>query len=142
MESMPNTANKKITVSYNVDSTEFNTHKYAEVAKKTEEAPKPVKISIKFNDDMNINESAEVKSKYISIDGTSGHVRITLPDDVATHHYSIKFYDKDKHMVIEVPHINASKIIMDKRNFQKKGQYKFAIKKDILELESGFINIY
>ena len=67
---------------------------------------------------------------------------MNLPDDVSTHHYSIKFYDKDNHVVIDVPRINTAKLILDRRNFQKKGVYKFAIRKDILELEHGYITIY
>ncbi len=157
MERLPKSEKSKITLSYNVDSNDLKGRSYSDATRKTTVAPAPVtsatpaaevpeppkpKIKLKFSDDMNINESAEVKSKYISMDPVTGHVRINLPDDITTHNYSIKFYDKEKHMVIEVPKLNAPKIILDKRNFQKKGQYKFTIKKDILELESGYINIY
>ncbi len=153
VESLPKSANRKITLSYNVDSNELRGMKYvsttprptakpaAEEPTTPVEPPKP-KIKIKFTDDINMNASSEIKSKYISMDNITGHVKLKLPDDIAAHHYSIKFFDKDNRAVIEVPKLNASSIIFDKRNFQKKGQYKFTIKKDALELESGTISIY
>lgn len=140
VESLPKASKSKITVSYNVDSAELKSMKYAPAPPKVE--PPRTKISIKFSDEVNMNASSEIKSKYISMDNITGHVTMKLPADIATHHYSIKFFDKDNHMVIDVPKINAVVIILDKRNFQKKGQYKFTIRKDALELESGNITIY
>ncbi len=139
---IPKTQHSKITISYNIDSAApTKTMPVANAAVKPADAPKP-KISIKFKDDFNANEVGDVKSKYVATDPVLGHVKITLPDDVATHHYSVKFFDKDNHAVIEVPKLNSTRIIMDKRNFQKKGQYKFTIRKDVTELESGYISIY
>lgn len=141
VDSLPTSAKSKITVSYNVDSTSNNARTLAEAVKKEPAAPRQ-KISIKFTDDMNVNEAADVKSKYIFNDAVSGNVTFNLPDDLAAHHYSIKFYDKDNHVVIEIPRINTAKVILDKRNFQKKGQYRFALRRDVVELESGYVTIY
>ncbi len=139
---MPKTQHSKITVSYNIDSAAPPKAKpVAEAPAKPVDVPKP-KISIKFHDDFNNNPVADIKSKYVAVDPTLGHVKINLPDDVATHHYSVKFFDKENRIVIEVPKLNSTHIIMDKRNFQKKGQYKFTIRKDAIELESGNITIY
>lgn len=100
----------------------------------------PRNITIPFN------ESAEtvtlpIKSKYVYTDPATGHIHMFLPDDVATHFYSVKFYDMEKRMIMEVPRIKESKIILDKRNFQKKGVYKFVLRKDILEFENGHIQV-
>lgn len=141
IEALPKATKNKITVSYNADSTALAATKAASV-KKEPAAPKQ-KISIKFTDDLSSsNASTAIKSKYVTTDAISSNVVLALPDDIATHHYSIKFFDKDNRVVIEVPKLNNTKIIFDKRNFQKKGQYKFTIRKDILELESGYISIY
>lgn len=104
--------------------------------------PVPPKPKIHYSyDEINDNTPIFIRSKYIYSDSESGHVRMDLPEDVETHHYSVKFYDKDKHMIIEVPKLNSTKIILDKRNFQHKGVYKFILRKDYTELESGFITI-
>ncbi len=152
MDALPKTVKNKITVSYNVDTVAANAKKMTDVAKtevaKTEvvkpevAAPPKQKISIKFSDDMNVNAAADIKSKYIFNDAISGNVTFDLPEDILTHHYSVKFYDKDNHAVIEIPKINTAKVILDKRNFQKKGQYRFVLRRDIVELETGYVNIY
>lgn len=141
VEAMPGSAKNKITVSYNVDTLSNNAKAIAEAVKKEPSLPRQ-KISIKFTDEMNVNEAADVKSRYIFNDVVSGNVTFNLPDDLAAHHYAIKFYDKDNRVVIEIPRINTAKVILDKRNFQKKGQYKFVLRRDVVELESGYINIY
>lgn len=135
-------AQSKVTISYSIDTADLHNKMIKEeVAKEAPVPPKP-RISIKFSDEMNVNEAADVKSRFIFNDAASGHVTMNLPDDVITHHYSVKFYDREGHMVIEIPHINTAHIILDKRNFQKKGQYRFVLRRDVVELESGYINIY
>jgi len=113
-------------------------------ASTTEKSPKPAPPKIKLPsalDDTIENPSAFIKSRYIITDETTGHMDMFLPDDVSEHHYSIKFYDAQNHMIIEIPGINSAKIIIDKRNFQRKGTYKFILRKDYTELESGYITI-
>jgi len=87
------------------------------------------------------NSYTQIKSQYIYVDPVSGHVMIDLPDDVSTHHYSVKFYDSKNEMITEIPRINTQKIILDKRNFQQKGMYKFKLRRDVVELETGYIMI-
>jgi hypothetical protein len=99
------------------------------------------KITISYDDSYE-NSAALIRSRFIFVDPVSGHINMTLPDDVHTHHYSIKFYDQKNKMIIDVPRINAADIIIDKRNFQRKGSYKFILRRDALELESGYIAIY
>ncbi len=82
-----------------------------------------------------------IMSRYIYTDTLTGHVNMFLPDDVKTHTYSVKFFDKDKRPVTDIPKISSQRIILDKRNFQRNGVYKFTIRKDYLELESGYIII-
>lgn len=142
MDNIPKNNNNKITISYNIDTADLHNKAIREEVKRESPVAPKQKISIKFSDDLNANAAADVKSKYIFNDAISGHVTISLPEDIATHHYSIKFYDAEGHMVIEIPKLNTAKIILDKRNFQKKGQYKFVLRRDVVELEQGYINIY
>ncbi len=142
MEQIPKNNNNKITISYNIDTADLHNRAIRDEVKKEAPVATKAKISIKFSDDVNVNAAADVRSKYIFNDAISGHVTMSLPDDVVAHHYSVKFYDADGHMVIEVPKLNTARIILDKRNFQKKGQYKFVLRRDVVELEQGYINIY
>lgn len=142
MENIPKNNNNKITISYNIDTADLHNKAIREEVKKESPIAPKQKISIRFSDDLNANAAADVKSKYVFNDALSGHVTMSLPDDIATHHYSIKFYDAEGRMVIEIPKLNTAKIILDKRNFQKKGQYKFVLRRDVVELEQGYINIY
>jgi len=98
------------------------------------------KITVTF-EDPGTNSLTFVKSRYVFIDPATGHVNLDLPDDIKTHHYSLKFYDEHDHVIMEVPRINVSKIIIDKRNFQHPGVYKFILRKDVTELERGYIEI-
>lgn len=101
----------------------------------------PKKIVVAF-DDLTDQPNTFIKSKYMSTDAATGHIKMDLPDDVTTNHYSIKFYDGRQQLITEVPHINSAHIIFDKRNFPGKGLYKFVIRKDIVELESGYISVH
>lgn len=138
LENIPENNKKKITLSYNMDTLPNVT---TAVMEEKKEAPKP-RIKLNFPDDNATNTSLEIKSKYIATDPISGHINMTLPDDYGTRQYSIRYFDKDNKGVIDIPRLNAQKIVLDKRNFQKKGQFKFTIRRDGIELESGYIFIY
>jgi hypothetical protein len=104
--------------------------------------PKP-KITFSFMEDPNeVNPYTFIKARYIYTDPLNGHVTMNLPDDVKSHHYSVKFYTKADKMIMEVPRINASKVVIDKRNFQQKGIYKFILRKDATELETGYVTVF
>jgi hypothetical protein len=66
-------------------------------------------------------------------------VHVLLPDDVRRHHYSLKFYNNEDHLVLEILKINTANFLIDKRNFQKAGLFKFILRKDGLEFESGYV---
>ena len=125
----------KILISFEVDSNTVSTQTY-----RTTAIPPQKRITVSF-DDPSYNEATFIQYKYISIDPATGHVHMILSDDVGLHHYSIKFYDGQNHVVIEVPKISRPNIIFDRRNFQKKGIYKFVIRRDVVELESGYVEI-
>jgi len=99
-------------------------------------------ISISLDADPTaVNPYTFIKSHYVFTNPLTGHVNMELPE-VTSHHYSVKFFDDKEKQIMEVPHITASPIIIDKRNFQKKGIYKFELRKDRAILETGYITIY
>lgn len=106
-------------------------------------APPPVvkrKITISFAE-TDMNDDLFIRSLYIFTDNASGHVKVELPDDVRKHHYSIKFYDKGQQMVLEIPKASVPKFIIDKRNFQRKGMFRFVLRKDDIVLETGYVRL-
>lgn len=97
------------------------------------------RIRLPHNEELDVNTPIFIRSRFIYLDSASGHVTLTLPDDLNSHTYSVRFWDKDKHFVTEIPKVNSPRLLMDKKNFPRRGVYKFTIRKDYLELESGFI---
>ena len=95
---------------------------------------------IKF-DDPDPDQPIFIKSRYVYADAVSGHINVTLPDDVKQHHYAIRFYDLQKRLVAEIPKVNTAIFILDKRNFPRKGVYKFVLRRDVVELENGYVVI-
>ncbi len=128
----------KVLISFDFDSTAVSSQSFATG---TTNASKPKKrITVAF-DDPSSSGGIEVISRSIYADPVSGHVHMDLPEDVGTHHYSVKFYNDKGNMIFEVPKINTRKIVIDKRNFQKSGVYKFVLRRDVVELESGYVRV-
>lgn len=88
-----------------------------------------------------ISAYSYVKSQYVFTNPFTGHVNVELPE-FRQHHYSVKFFDNKNHEVLDIPRVTDSPIIIDKRNFQKKGLYKFELRQDRDKMETGYITIY
>jgi len=100
------------------------------------------KISIKItSDESEINPLTYIKSQYIFTNPLTGHVNMELPE-VKEHRYTVRFYNQKEQMILEVPRVAESPVIIDKRNFQQKGFYKFILKRDNSQFETGYISIY
>jgi hypothetical protein len=84
---------------------------------------------------------AYIKSRYVFTNPFTGHVNIEIPD-APKYQYSIVFFNRDNQPVLEIPRIREPSVVVDKRNFQRKGLYKFELSKDKAKLETGFITIY
>ena len=90
-----------------------------------------------------INAYTYIRSQYVFTNPFTGHVNIELPDSTDKKSvYSLIFFDSQNKQVLEVPKISEHTVIIDKRNFQRKGLYKFELKKDKHLLETGYITIY
>ncbi len=129
----------KVAISFAMDTLQVTSKQYLDTSTNHNNTSR--KISITF-DDPDTNPSGLTKPRFLSTDTSTGHVVISMPNDIKQHNYSIKFYNEHNHVINEIPHINYPKIILDKRNFQRKGMYKFIIRRDVVELETGFITIF
>lgn len=88
-----------------------------------------------------ISAYSYIKSQFVYTNPFTGHVNLELPD-VKEHHYSVIFFDQQDNEVLDIPNVFESKVIIDKRNFKRKGIYKFELRQDRNQLETGFITIY
>lgn len=82
-----------------------------------------------------------IRSKYVYTNPFTGHVNMELPKP-NTKPYVLQFFDGEKKKVLEMRGITRSPLIIDKRNFQKKGVYKFELSQDSTLVEKGMITIY
>lgn len=131
------TLKHKIIVSFQLDSIDVA----ADVTVRDEHfIPQKKKIIVTF-EDPGENSATFIKSRFIFTDTITGHVDMFLPDDIKSHHYSVKFYDEKDHVIIDIPKVTAPKIIIDKRNFQQSGTFKFIIRRDVTEFERGYVVI-
>ena len=91
-----------------------------------------------------LNAYTYIRSQYVFTNPFTGHVNVELPDTADRKNvYSLTFFDQKDNQVLEVPKVAEQSIIIDKRNFQRKGIYKFELRKDNVTLiEKGYITIY
>ena len=98
-------------------------------------------LSIAIPDATGVDAYTYIRSQYVFTNPFTGHVNVELKDSKQAH-YSLVFYDQKDMRVLEVPRIPETSIIIDKRNFQKKGMYRFELLKDKEKIETGYITIY
>lgn len=80
-------------------------------------------------------------SPYVYVNPFNGNVNIEL-NDALEEWYKIIFYDENNKVMFEIPRVNDVFIILDKRNFQKFGLYKFKIYKNDEVFADGYVSIY
>lgn len=110
----------------------------------TTPAAKPTpKLNLNLPKDEDVSQFTYIKSRHVFTNPFTGHVALELPDDMREP-YAIKFYKQgdEKNPVLDVPRIRKTKVIIDKRNFQGKGMYKFILYKGSNKLEEGYISIF
>ncbi|HRO42188.1 MAG TPA: hypothetical protein PL009_05105 [Flavipsychrobacter sp.] len=94
-------------------------------------------------DPSEINAYTYIRSQYVFTNPFTGHINVELPDsNDKKSAFSLVFFDDKNRQVLEVPKIAEQNVIIDKRNFQRKGIYKFEMKKNQSLLETGYITIY
>lgn len=89
------------------------------------------------------NQMAYIKSQYVFTNPFTGHVTLELPEETRST-YAIKFYSQNNSNtpVLNIPRIRQKQVIIDKRNFNKKGIYKFVLFEGQDKMEEGYITIY
>ena len=80
-------------------------------------------------------------SPYVFTNPFTGHVNIEIPD-VKAHLFTLRFFNEQNRLIFEVERVRESPIILDKRNFQRKGLFHFELLKDKQKWETGFVTIF
>lgn len=83
------------------------------------------------------------RSQYVFTNPYTGHINIELAEKfekAAT--YSIQFFNAKNQKVLEISRISEASVILDKRNFQRKGIFRFELFKNKHLLEEGHVTIY
>lgn len=88
-----------------------------------------------------VNTVSYPKSQYVFTNPFTGNINIEI-QDALKENYSLIFYDQQDHVVLKVPRINDKVVILDKRNFQATGLFKFKLLKNKEEFDKGYVTIY
>ncbi len=94
-------------------------------------------------DPSDINAFTYIRSQYVFTNPFTGHINVELPDSTDKKSvFSLVFFDTKNKEVLHLPRIVEHAFIIDRRNFQRRGIYKFEMKKNKDLLETGYITIY
>lgn len=88
-----------------------------------------------------VNTVSYPKSQYVFTNPFTGNVNIEIQDAFKENYYLV-FYDQHDKEVLTIPRINDKIVILDKRNFQTTGLFKFKLFKNKEEFDKGYITIY
>lgn len=81
------------------------------------------------------------KSRFVFTNPYTGNINIEIEDAVEGK-YSLVFFSSNGVKELEIPRVRENMVILDKRNFNRSGNYSFKLFKDKQLFESGFITIY
>lgn len=89
------------------------------------------------------NQFTYIKSRHVFTNPFTGHVTLELPED-SRKIYAIQFFKQgdERTPVLDIPRLRKSKVIIDKRNFQGKGVYKFVLYEGTNKMDEGYISIF
>jgi hypothetical protein len=79
---------------------------------------------------------------HVSLSAATGHVRVSLPAYQPDAVYSLAFYNMQGDIVVDIPHAKAREFLIDKRNFQRSGTYRFLLRRDGVLFESAYIRVF
>jgi hypothetical protein len=88
-----------------------------------------------------VNTVSYPKSQYVFTNPFTGNINIEI-QDAPKESYQLIFYDQNDKEVLRVPRINDKIVILDKRNFQTTGLFKFKLFKNKAEFDKGYVTIY
>jgi len=81
------------------------------------------------------------RSQYVFTNPFTGNINIEI-QDALQEQYQLIFYDQKDKEVLKIPRINDKVVILDKRNFQNTGIYKFKLLKNKVVFDKGYVTIY
>ncbi len=89
----------------------------------------------------NLSTVSYPKSQYVFTNPFTGNINIEI-QDALKENYSLIFYDQQDKVILQIPRINDKVVILDKRNFQNTGLFKFKLFKNKAEFDKGYVTVY
>lgn len=89
----------------------------------------------------NLNTVSYPKSRYVFTNPFTGNINIEI-EDALKNTYSIIFYDQQERAILNIPRVGEKTVILDKRNFQRTGMYRFKVFRNKEEFDKGYITVY
>lgn len=107
------------------------------------EANTAPKLNLNIPKTEDVNQMTYIKSRHVFTNPFTGHITLELPQDTRQT-FSIQFFKQGAPgtPVLDVPRLRETNVVIDKRNFQGKGVYKFILKQGGQLIEEGHISIY
>ncbi|MEZ5046523.1 MAG: hypothetical protein R2831_05980 [Chitinophagaceae bacterium] len=103
---------------------------------------KPLNTTTKENTSTNNeNDFYYTPSTKVFTNPYSGHVVISL-NDAISQKYNLRFYDMKKNEVLKISRIMKPYLILDKNNFNAKGNFQFQLFNGTSLVETGYITIF
>ena len=90
----------------------------------------------------NITEPLFVTPIHVGVQKNTGHVFVKLSPSMNSEKRSIDFYDKHGLVVVSVAELTVDYVLIEKRSFQHRGVYKFVLRINGSELETGYITVF
>lgn len=101
------------------------------------------KLDLNIPKSEDVNQFTYIKSRHVFTNPFTGHVTLELPED-SRKIYAIQFFKQgdERTPVLDIPRLRKNKVIIDKRNFQGKGVYKFVLYEGTNKMDEGYISIF
>lgn len=104
-------------------------------------APVTARIKFKLTQPDIDQEDVFTDPVHVRPNKVTGHIDVLLPDDYARYNWSLVFYNTRNERIMDIPELKAKKVIIDRRNFQRRGKYRFELRRNGVVFENGYITV-
>lgn len=86
-------------------------------------------------------EPTFVMPVHVGVQKNTGHVFVKLPKRQMSEKCSVVFCDRKGVVVLSIAELQSEFVLIERRNFQHQGLFKFLLRKGEYELESGYLSL-
>lgn len=82
-----------------------------------------------------------VQPVHVMVHPGHGNVVVTSGRDWNSACYTISFFDNKGRQIVYMPFLHGQQCIIDKRNFQQKGTFRYVLRRNGFEIENAYIEV-